>query len=476
MKKILFIFAILFACSFDCPAKDKSFTLRILFINDIHEHLLSERETGIGGLAKVCHLVKKMKKEDKNTIFLIGGDILSGTFFSNFFKGSAIIDALNACDPDAMVIGNHEFDNGIERLIELKAKAGFSMISGNVFIKGKNTPLFKDQVVLNKSNKKILIEGLTTPEAIRSNDIEVKSPFKQQFPKNEKADVIILLSHLGVSKDKKIAKKHGEINVIIGGHSHTVIQECEIINQIPVCQAGDYTGYLGEVLLEISDKQVSYKYSHLIKIDKDVPEDKKVKEIINKYYVKIEKEMNEKIAHSTIFFNGSAHDLYRMESNLGDLITDVMKEHYGADVAILNSGGIRSNLNKGDITMGDVYSVLPFDNRLVILDVKGSKLKEVLQYSLSRRGQSGFIQLSGVRFIMENGSFLELFVGKSPLDDNKIYKIVTIDYLLTKKGKFKDLGIFITKETDDFLRDIFIDYLKKKKELEEPESGRMNFR
>jgi 2',3'-cyclic-nucleotide 2'-phosphodiesterase (5'-nucleotidase family) len=284
--------------------------------------------------------------------------------------------------------------------------------------------------------------------------------------KGEGAHVVMVLSHLGIEADKELARLVSGIHVIVGGHSHTAMETPVTVGNTTIVQAGCYGLYLGVLELEIETgtNPVSYRIIRG-KLEKvvagpDRPYDETVARIVNSYHDRIKNDFAGVVGATAV-------DLTRKdqsESNIGNLVCDMMRETTGADIALLNSRSIRTDIPGGKITLEQVYALLPFDNVLVTMDLTGRQLMEILEHSATQPYSR--LQVSGIRITQDlsnaGGRLVrEVRVGMRPLDLNKTYRIATNDFLAAGGDRFATFmkGQNVLFGTD--LREAFLSYLKK---------------
>lgn len=430
-------------------------SLTILHTNDTHAHL--------DGVARRATLVKQIKKEVgiDNVLLLDAGDVFSGTPYFTIYKGSADVRFMNYIGYDAMTIGNHEFDLGPEVLANFIGKARFPVLCAN-FDFSKEEPLkdsVKNWVIIEKGNEKYGVFGLTTPETA-----EISSPGKNIVIRDymdvaesivkemESAgiDKIIALTHIGWDNDVQLAREVEGIDIIVGGHSHTLPNPYPMVvadDSTPtvVVQANEYGNYLGRLDVIFSETGViqSWKGS-LIPVDNKVPEENLCKIKLEDYKKPVTRLMNTAVGESLTDLDGDRNRVRSQETNLGNLIADAMLEKakiVNATIAIQNGGGIRASIPKGKITLGQIMTVLPFGNYLVTVDVTGQQIIEALENGVSQvKDLAGrFPQVSGLRFTWdpnaEPGKRIVSVEVKNPdgtyqpIDTSKQYRVVTNNFL-----------------------------------------------
>ncbi|CUS97454.1 bifunctional metallophosphatase/5'-nucleotidase [Candidatus Kryptobacter tengchongensis] len=315
----------------------------ILHWNDFHSQNIPMRSICgdstcyIGGIANLLGLINKFRNEEKNVLVLNAGDDFQGTPISSLTKGRSQIELMNLINPDAMTLGNHEFDYGRDALEENLKIAKFEVISANLWDKRKGKLFVKPYIVKKLGKAKIGVIGLITPElfklSLKENlkDLEllnterVLKQYINELKNKEKVDLIIALTHIGVNEDSILATKFPEIKIIIGGHSHTVLQEPKIVNNVIICQAGsrgEYLGYL-EVSIDLDgDSVYSYKGKLIRVINGIVKPDETALKKVEELEKMVDKEFGQVIGKLEVDWKRNFYG----ESNLGNWEADVMRE------------------------------------------------------------------------------------------------------------------------------------------------------
>ncbi len=482
---VLVCILILFCPSSLLSEQQSAIDLTILHVNDTHGRILpyiesSKSKTGIvSGAAYLAKMIQEERSQNPDgTLLLSAGDMFQGTPVSNLFKGQPVIDVMNYLKFDAMTIGNHEFDWGMDTFKRLVVSSRVPYLSANIKDdRGRYLPGVKPYIIVARKNLKIAIIGLTTPEVLfitkpghlkkvvvyRPEDI---LPRLIKKVRDEGANVIIVLSHLGLDADKELAQRVSGIHVIVGGHSHTALETPIVIGDTIIVQAGCNGLFLGVLKLRVDPatgiitRHTEEREFKEVLADEDRPYDKEVEKIVHAYNSLIQKEYGRVVGETSV-------DLVRYhhrESNIGNLVCDAMKKTTNADIAFLNSGAIRTNIPRGNITLEQVFTLLPFDNDLVSMKLTGKQIKKILEQDA--RMEHGILQVSGIRIQYDlaepvGSRVKEVYIGTGPLDPNKTYTVTTVDFLAVGGDKFSTF-----KEGRNFvygkaLRDIFVSYLKK---------------
>lgn len=484
--------------------------LTILHLNDTHGHAwpFSEwRNPSIGGFAAIATLLDEIRKEVSEkggyTLFLHAGDLNTGVPESDLLDAEPDIVALNMMGLDVMVIGNHEFDNPVETLLGQMAKADFPFISANIAFSDNGMPLFQPYVIKNFNGFKVAILGLTTktteiignPKFIQGFDfLDPIAVAKFYVPiLRKKADFIVALTHLGIDLDDKpndpyggsvsLAKSVDGIDVIVDGHSHTLLDKPLVINDTLIVQAGEWGKYLGRLDLIIEDGKIRYAEFKPIPINlkkylgkdengkdkyeyiwKEIPEKPEIKEVLDKYKEKGAEKLNEPIGETKVFFDNK---YVRVKDNiLAHLITDAVKWKTGADVVLQNGGGIRAAIKPGVITYRDILTVLPFGNTVVMLEMTGEQLLKVLEYAANiPDGKGAKLQVAGLSWVeKEDGVISDVKVNGEPIDPNKVYKVATNDYMANGGDGYTMLKDITNRyDTGYVLADVVKEYIQNLK-------------
>jgi len=426
------------------PALATAESLTILHVNDFHGALQPTRSGADrpeeGGAARLAALVKT--ERTPTTLFLAAGDLMQGTNLSNLFAGRPVIEAFNLMGLDATAVGNHEFDNGQTALSERAAEARFPFLAANIAGNGPWQPA----VIRTVGSLRVAIFGLTTeetPVATHPRNVKglvfndaVATARRLVAELRPQADLIVALTHLGVEEDEKLAAAVPGIDVIVGGHTHTKIEQPEMIGGTLVLQAYERGVFLGRLDLEVTDGKVTAHRYRLVPVTAAAGEDPAVTALVAGYLQQLSGRMNEVVGTAAVDLEGGKDAMRTRETNLGDLVADMMREASGADVALINGGTIRAGVPAGPVTVGTIYNVLPFDNWLISFAITGKELRESLETGVSRVEvrDGGFPQVSGMSFTFNpkapaGSRITAVSVGGAPLDETRRYVLATHDFL-----------------------------------------------
>lgn len=439
-----------FAFGADTVAKEKTITL--IHTNDTHARIEEDSWSGAMGFAKIATLIKKAKEENPNVLVVDAGDTFHGQPVVNTSKGENAVKILNAVGYDYMVPGNHDFNYGTDRLIELAGMANFKVLCAN-FEKEDGTAPFKPYDIKEIDGIKIGIFGLSTPEtAVKTHPDNVKgykfldateAAKKMVEELKDKTDIIVAIGHIGLDESsvvtsEQIIKAVDGIDVFVDGHSHSELPEGKLVNDTLIVSAQDYDKNLGFVELKFEDNKLVSKTASYVRADetKDVVPDEEVTKVITELVEANEKINSVVVTKTDIDLNGEKADVRTKETNLGNLIADAVKSATKADVALVNGGNIRASIPTGDITKGQVITVLPFGNLTLTKYVTGKVLEQALELSVSEYPSSmgGFMQVSGVTFEFdpskEAGKRTQnILINGEPINPEKTYVVALNDFI-----------------------------------------------
>lgn len=402
------------------PPGDDRIRLVVLATNDFHGALLPATPAWaggdtIGGAANLAGYIRAVEaRHPDRVIHLDGGDVMQGTVISNLTAGRSTVEVFDALGVDAAAIGNHEFDWTADTLRARIEQAGFPWLSANLFLKetGERPEWVEPVAWLERAGLSIAVIGASTvdtPTTTMPAHVEpyvfrdIADVVNELVPglREEGADLVILVAHAGAIARggggpvgeivDAVRRIDAPVDLVVSGHTHTRI--AEEVDGVPVVQAGSSGSNLGVVTLtwDPAGRRVVERSIDLLTVRaKDVRPDPDVADLVNRWADVVDEIADRPIA--TL-----AHALRRdraEESALGDLIADAQRVRTGADVAIINGGGIRTDLQAGPITYRDVFAVQPFQNTLVRMEVTGAELKSALEDAVADRVG----QVSGIRF------------------------------------------------------------------------------
>jgi 2',3'-cyclic-nucleotide 2'-phosphodiesterase (5'-nucleotidase family) len=444
-------------------------TFRVIYINDFHGFANPVTAPGskqqLGGAAALAARLKVLRAE-KPGIFVAAGDIIQGDSWANLSQGASAIKLMNHLQLDAMVTGNHEFDFGQDQLRQRIKEARFPVLAANVSGMNGTSP----RVYFNRPGGRIAVIGLVTPDVPQTSHPKntkglkfspVLETAKEQISEAEiTASLIVLLTHIGHENDRALAeelcKNQPESDVpilIVGGHSHTKVEKPVQIGNCVVVQAWEHGKALGVVDLTIEKGKLLAVDGRLEQITPAGAIDQETAALVDRYNQRINKLLGKKagVTKVDLFQEG----VRRQETNLGNLVADVVRKTTGAQVALVNGGSIRSGIPKGEITRRQIYATLPFNNYLVAVRMTGKQLLESLEHGVSdiEHEEGRFPQVSGIRFSFNRHKpagqrVTSLYVGDAPLDLQKEYTVATLDFIAAGGDGYMAFGEAIRSAGD----------------------------
>ncbi len=400
--------------------------LTIFFVNDQHGQL--------DNFAKMKYMIDKAE-EKTNVIVACSGDIFSGNLVVDNYpeKGYPMIDIMNSVGFDISVLGNHEFDYGEDILKKRLEQSDFRWVCANVDMSGTGIPEPFEYTTLSVEDIKVTFLGLIETGGKQNAIIPSTHPWKVQnisferpeqvvskyagIKKQENADLYIALTHLGhdghygALGDFELATQFPYFDMIIGGHSHHLVDT--VINNIPIFQAGAYLNHLGKIEMKIAGKRIeSYDFA-LIDLDKYPDYDIELRETIKEY------DYDMAFMDDVIGVSASNHQKYQ----IGCFYADALREVMNVDLTFQNTGGVRAGLDEGSVTKREIYSIAPFNNGTVIFEMSVSEIKSFLQGS-----RSGFYY-SGVQLDNLDGNILIKDSDGHILPDDRKLSVGINDYI-----------------------------------------------
>lgn len=485
------------------------FTLSILHTNDTHAY--------VEQFPRLTTAVNELRAEKKNSLLVNAGDVFSGTLYFRQYLGLADLYFMNQLGFDAMTLGNHEFDKDSATLANFIREASFPIVSSNINMAKdpKLGPLFNNTIggndeqgeifpaiVKEVDGEEIGIFGLTTEDTsflanpgdnIVFEDAVRKAQETVNLLEAEGVNKIIALSHLGYQPDLNLAAQVDGIDVVVGGHSHTKLDTPVVIEKYEptlIVQANEYLKYIGVLDVTFDETGVITDYSGELKDLNGYAEDPAAKEKVEEYKAPLTELQKQIVGSTSVALNGERSDVRSKETNLGNLIADGMvakaNEFIPTYIAMQNGGGIRASIDEGDVTLGEVLTVLPFGNSLVTLDLSGAEILSALEHSVSAPGAGGFMQVSGLKFkydpskpIGEKVWYVEALTknGYEVLQLDKTYRIATNAFTAdggdgyTMFKTAKDEGRITELYIVDF--EVFTSYLEKYSPVSPTVEGRI---
>jgi len=463
------------------------FTATILHVNDTHDRIEPTIIQGkpYGGMTRLATLIAQHRKSDVNTIVLHAGDAFQGTFYFNVYEGLADLAFLNAMPLDAMAVGNHEFDKGPAALAAFASNAQFPLLSSNLDVAAEPAlkALIRPSTILTRGRERIGIVGAITPTLptisspgpnIHLRDLNQSVQAEVDALTQAGVNKIVLLTHVGYEEEQQLARTLHNVDVIVGGHSHTLLGTTtapgwpESRGAYPtvvdnpehgktlVVQSWEGEKVLGRLQVTFDSKGRVKKWStsQPIIVDEAVPEDPALKALVAAFQKPIAQQRDRKIAVAT--------EAIPQDSALGGIIADAMvaaTAKQSVVAALMNTGGVRASLEPGDITYGMAISVQPFNNTLVVLDLTGAQIKDTLEIRPVRASAALHYNYDGSK--PQGSRVSNLTLEGRPLDPIAIYRIVVNNFMANGGDDFVPLKNSTGYRYDTGILDIdaFTEYL-----------------
>lgn len=452
---------------------EETFSLTVMHTNDTHAHHDMGGD-GYGGVARQMTVVDQIRADVENSLLLDAGDRFNGTLYHTVHVGQDQVPIMNMLGYDAMTLGNHEFNHGDEVLAAVLSQFEFPIVVANIDFSA--SPLadvgIEPFVVLDVNGEQIGVIGIDTADTL-----EISSPGADLVWRDDYAAVIneqvealeaegvnkiIVLTHLGIGADLQMIPALEGVDLVIGGHSHTLYSAAysDAFGEYPqvietasgetvyYVQAGEYNEYLGRADIEFdAEGNITDFEGDVIRLDQYIAPDAEMTDILTELAGPIEELRGQRVGDTELFLVGDRTVCRVEECNLGNLITDAVRAETGAQIVIQNGGGIRADIDTGEVTYGQILTVLPFGNLVSTLELTGADVIEALENGVSRielnedgliqrAGASGrFPQVSGISYTFdptqEAGSRIVevLLEDGTPIDPETVYTVATNDFM-----------------------------------------------
>ncbi len=415
--------------------------LTILHSNDLHARLLPDSNQR-GGFAHLATAVRRERKDCKECLYINAGDLVQGTPVSTIFKGTPVYEIANKLKFDASTIGNHEFDYAHTQIPVFLKTAKFPVVSANIANAEGQLIARKPYIIRKVNGIKVaiigavmtdLVQGFLTPRTAGPYRalpvVETMARYAKEV--RDRSDIVVVLGHIHQKEGSQIIQDVPEVNVVVEGHNHSGRPELEQVQGRVAVGCQGYGRDLCKLELEVDRKQkklLSWKWTKLPIDAKSIPPAKDVQKMVDKWEKQVAKIVDTPIGEAKREF---------LSAEFRPLIEQAMLDQLKADFTFMNAGGVRDRLPKGTILARHIWNIMPFDNRMMTARVKGSQVPAALR----------------------NGK---------PVDPAKNYLIALPDYNATNAGQVKSLGIASIRfeETDLYLRDVIIEWVRKQKILQ----------
>ncbi|AXT33860.1 multifunctional 2',3'-cyclic-nucleotide 2'-phosphodiesterase/5'-nucleotidase/3'-nucleotidase [Phaeobacter sp. LSS9] len=501
------------------------YKLTILHTNDFHSRFepISKYDSGcregdnaegkcFGGSARLVTALADARARSNNSILVDGGDQFQGSLYYTYYKGKVAAEMMNKLGYDGMTVGNHEFDDGPEVLRGFMDSVQFPVLMSNADVSGEPTlaDVLKKSTVIERGGEKIGLIGLTpedTPDlASPGKNITFTNPVDAVQGEVDRltaegVNKIIVLSHSGYAVDQRVAAGTTGVDVIVGGHSNTYLSNTSdkaagpyptTVNDVAIVQAYAYGKFLGELNVTFDDAgNVIEAVGEPLIMDGTVTEDEGTVARIAELAKPLDEIRNKVVAESAEAVDGDRNNCRVQECQMGNLVADAMLDRVkdqGVSIAIANSGGIRASLEPGEVTMGEVLTVLPFQNTLSTFEITGEEVIAALENGVSQVEEikGRFPQVAGLKFTWDpkvapnEGRIQDVMVGEgdsfAPIDPAKTYVVVTNNYVRNGGDGYK---VFAgdDKNAYDFgpdLADVMAEYLVENSPYKPYTDGRIS--
>ncbi|MBR9862802.1 MAG: multifunctional 2',3'-cyclic-nucleotide 2'-phosphodiesterase/5'-nucleotidase/3'-nucleotidase [Rhodobacteraceae bacterium] len=466
------------ALALSASAAAADYSLTILHTNDFHSRFepISKYDSGcsaedndegkcFGGSARLVTAIADARARSNNSILVDGGDQFQGSLFYTYYKGKLAAEMMNKLGYDGMTVGNHEFDDGPEVLRGFMDAVNFPVLMSNADVSREE--LLKDKLakstVIERGGEKLGLIGLTPHDthelASPGPNITFTDPVDAVQGEVDKmtemgVNKIIVLSHSGYMVDQKVAAETTGVDVIVGGHTNTLLSNTNeraqgpyptMVGNTAIVQAYAYGKFLGELNVTFNDAgEIVSAEGEPVIVDGQIAEDAETKARIAEAAVPLDEIRNKVVAETADPVEGNREVCRIEECQMGNLVADAMLQRVkdqGIDIAIANSGGLRASLDAGKVTMGEVLSVLPFQNTLSTFQVSGQTIIDALENGVSQveEVKGRFPQVAGLKFTWDpskpagEGRIIDVLVDKgdgyTPIDPKATYGVVSNNYV-----------------------------------------------
>lgn len=486
------------------------YNLTLLYTSDIHAHFDARAEDErlciddsqaidgcSGGMARLAAAISQIRATHDNVLLVDAGDMARGTDYYSFYRGSLAAELMNAIGYDAMAPGNHEFDMGLDGIVQFAREITFPLVAANVDISAApelDNELFSS-IAMSKNGQMIGIVGVTIPDMYERSEpgsaLAFSEPVlavQQEVDKltGQGINIVILVSHLGYYPDRRLAQRLKDVDIIVGGHSHVLLSNTaadalgpspDFVNGTGILQAGGFAEYLGFLDVKFDERgQIIETNGSPIPLTGQIAEDEFVAARLSDARREIAQLRLARRAETVGLIDGSREACWVAECAAGNLIADALLDHQryrGAEIALYHSGAINASIDLGDVTFDQVKALLRYGYAMSRFQATGEQIIAALEYGVSSYPgtSSDFLQVSGIRFefdpsapagerlnsveVVENGDYV-------PLLEQKTYLVVSNTTLRQGRGGFnffKDVPYAYDHSL--FIWDIVMDYLSK---------------
>lgn len=419
----------------------------IMHTNDVHGRV-QPGGRGELGLAVISTIVSQVRNEYAYTFLVDAGDTFHGTTFATVGEGLPVLRAMNAVGYDLMVAGNHDFNYGQKRLLELAQMANFPILAANVRYADTGAPFLNPYVIQNFGGVRVGFFGIASPETTYKTHprnvegLDFLSPIETAREMvgilSPLTDVIVMLAHVGMDEETEettidVARAVPGIDIIIDGHSHDFLPEGLRVGNTLIAQTGEYGKNVGVVAIS---RAPGFATRAFMLNNEEVAADPYVENLVSLLASAQDDILNVRVGSTSVLLEGSRGPSRTSETNLGRIITDAMLREADADVALTNGGGFRASIQPGDVTLRDIISVLPFGNIITTIEVTGADIVAALEHGTSSAPDEsgGFPHVAGLTYTLdldapEGERVKNVVIGGVPVNLTRTYRLATNDFL-----------------------------------------------
>ncbi len=439
--------------------------LTLLHSNDLHGDFLAEKvdDKLIGGVSRLSGYINKVRDEEKNVIYSISGDMFRGSLIDSEFQGLSTIEIMNLLAPDVVTIGNHEADYGLAHMLFIEKCASFPIINANMYIKYIGTRLFNSHFIKEIDGMRVMFIGILTEEVLKNTKsegvvgtlIDIQDAVSEiskicDAYRTEDVDLTVLLTHIGIEEDKKLAEALDPacgIDIIIGGHSHTLLEEPCVVAGIPIVQAAVGTDQIGRFDIMVdTDKNCidSYTWQCIPITEENCPRDEALEKVVSEYKDYTDEKYGRIL---TRFPRAYTHPKRNMETELGNLLAECMRDQIGADLVLIGSGSIRKTSLGPAVTVRDFLEIFPFAEPAFGFRLTGKQLRHIVTFMLREDSfldseHNEWFQFSKgfcCEFDRKNHQVISLKMNGKEVGDEDMFTVVMQKFFFDNIGDFLDL-------------------------------------
>ncbi len=477
--------------------------ITVFVTSDIHGNLMPYKPAGsnvsIGSLSKMSKIINDFRAEYGDVLLLDCGDSPYNTNIANLFEGASTVEVMNAMGYDATALGNHDFDFSFDILKRNAKEAKYTFLSANTYLKtGAYPEEFQPYLKKLVNGLSVSVVGITddTSKMYTHHSNTVDIDFKPDLATvkeyidltAERSNLVIVLSHLH-NKNWDVVLNNPKADIVIGGGNDLAGPPTLNGTQYMI-NPGKHAEALNQININMLDNNKLGVNVSQIFMSQNLPEDEKINEIVAKYSALMDEKFKEVVATTSVNLDGERGTVRLKESNLGNLIADSQLAFMEADIVLQNGGGIRASIPEGDITIGNIFGTLPFDNKLMMIEATGATVKDALENGVSQYPNAAgqFLQVAGIEYTFDASKpsgerIVSVTKNGAPLDEAAKYKVVINDFMAGGGDGYAMLKVLgegekasdvkILKETVYYLRDVMREYVAKQGSVAPKAEGRI---